>query len=269
MLDMFLHRILRLPYKLHIHLRRGSKQSSNVVVFLHGMGHSGATWAEVIDQLPNSVRSMSIDLLGYGDSPKPQKMKYNITIQARSLMSTLLQAGVHQKITLVGHSMGSLVAIEFAKRYPLFVNSLVLCSPPLYDQEAHDEILPSRTTLLKRLFRLIIKDPRVVVNAVPLATKLKFVSETFDVNDKNIGIYAATLESSIMQQHSLDDAKRLRLPIVIIHGLLDPLVIRKNLDQIVKLNNKAKIVVVPASHELMGAYIPAVVDAIRYQLELR
>jgi cis-3-alkyl-4-acyloxetan-2-one decarboxylase len=80
-----------------------------------------------------------VDLLGFGDSPKPDWATYDARTQAQSLAKTLLGLGLTQRVVLVGHSMGSLVAVEFAKRYPALVKALVLCSPPLYNVDPRDD----------------------------------------------------------------------------------------------------------------------------------
>ncbi|MFZ3009832.1 MAG: alpha/beta hydrolase [Candidatus Microsaccharimonas sp.] len=262
MFETFLHKYLRIPYRLHIHTDQKGVSPRATVLLLHGMGNSGASWDAVVKRLPDDVRAISIDLLGFGKSPSPRWMKYNISVQAGSVIRTLLSLNIRQPLIIVGHSMGSLTAIEIAKRYPLIVKALILCSPPIYSQSDTREVLPSQATILKQFYRLVMKNPEKIVSAVPLAIKLRIVGDAFHVNKKNVDIYMAALESSILHQTSYDDIQRIRKPIHIIHGLVDPVVIKKNLDQVAKANPKVKVSVIAAGHELMGAYIPAVVKAV-------
>ena len=88
------------------------------------MGNSGESWDDLITKLTKSdvgARVISMDLLGFGKSPSPRWLKYDVAIQAKSVIFTLLRAGVRQPLIIVGHSMGSLIAIEITKRYPLLV----------------------------------------------------------------------------------------------------------------------------------------------------
>ena len=61
----------------------------------------------------------------------------------------------------------------------------------------------------------------------------------------------------------------MKKPVQILHGALDPVVVKKNLDDIVRANGHAKLTVIPAGHELLGTYIPAAVKAIEAVLRQR
>lgn len=267
MFGTFLHKYLRVPYQLHVHTDRKGVSPRATVLLLHGMGNSGASWDAIVKKLPHDIRVISIDLLGFGRSPSPRWMKYDVRIQAQSVARTLLRMNIKTPLIIVGHSMGSLTAIEIAKRYPLFIKSLILCSPPLYSDAEERELLPSQGTMLRRFYQLVLKNPQSIVQAVPLAVKLKIVGDAFDVTAKNVDIYLAALQSSIIHQTALPDVSRLHKPVHIIHGILDPVVIKKNLDQVVKNNDKATLLVIPAGHEMLGAYIPAIVKAINKAVE--
>jgi pimeloyl-ACP methyl ester carboxylesterase len=263
MFDTLVHRYLRIPYRLHIHTDQKVKRPRATVLLLHGIGNSGAAWSAVAAKMPNDVRVISVDLLGFGQSPSPRWMKYDIAVQAQSVVTTLLGLGIRQSLIIVGHSMGSLTAIEIAKRYPYLVKSLILCSPPLYDNIETRTLLPRPDKVLRDFYQLVLKNPSAVVNAAPLATKLRVVGEAFDVTTENVDIYLAALESSVIHQTSLDDVIKIKKPVHIIHGALDPVVVKKNLDRVVKMNKNAKLTVIAAGHELLGLYILAVARIIK------
>lgn len=267
MLDTIVHRYLRIPYRLHVHVDQKALKPRATVLLIHGIGNSGAAWDEIVKELPDDIRIISIDLLGFGKSPAPRWMQYDIGIQAQSVATTLLRLNIRRPLIIVGHSMGSLVAVEIAKRYPFIVKSLVLCSPPFYSYDERRRLLPNPNKILTDFYRLVIKKPAAVVNAAPFASKLKVVGKAFDVTHDNVDIYIAALESSIIHQTSLSDAKRLKKPLHILHGALDPVVIKKNLDDVVAANDRAKLTVVPAGHELLGPYVPAVVKAVKRVIE--
>ena len=257
-----LHKYLRLPYRLNVYVDKKVKKPVATVALLHGMGNSGASWDQLVAKLPDDIRVISIDLLGFGKSPSPRWLKYSTSIQAKSVATTLVRMGINQKLIIVGHSMGSLVAVELAKRYPLFVKSLILCSPPFYNDVEKRELLPNPNKILKKFYTMIQKYPKNIVDVVPLALKLKIVGKAFNVTNDNVDIYFAALESSIINQTAFKDVMRIQKPIKLIHGVFDPVVIKKNLDTIVKKNEHAKLIVVFAGHELLGAYIPAVVKTV-------
>jgi len=263
MLDTFLHKFLRLPYRLHVYVDNRSKNPRATVVLLHGMGNSGASWDAVVAKLPKDIRIISIDLLGFGKSPSPRWLKYNTTVQAKSVIATLLRLNINQKLVIVGHSMGGLVAVEIAKRYPLFVKSLILCSTPFYNDRQKKELLPDPNKVLRDIYRLMQKYPDNIVDIAPIAAKLNIVGKAFNVTSDNVDIYLAALESSVINQTAFQDVKRLRKPIQLIHGVFDPVVIKKNLDAIVNENPRAKLSIVVTGHEMLGIYVGAVVKAIK------
>lgn len=263
MLDQLVHKYMRLPYALHVHKVRKVKRPRASVLLLHGIGTSGAAWDEVIAGLPKDVDVISVDLLGFGRSPSPRWAIYNTVSQARSVIATLLKLRVKQQLIVVGHSMGALVAVEMAKRYPLLVKSLILCSPPFYSNRIEARrLFPDRDKTLKDLYRLVRKHPQEFTTVVPLATKYRLVEKAFDVTDENVGSYMAALEASIINQTALEDAKKLQKPIRILHGTFDPVVIKKNLEEIVTTNNNAELRVILAGHAVLGPYIPAIVEEI-------
>src|SRR5438094_99045 len=129
MMSAIIHRWLRLPYTLHVRYNKKPKKPHATVLFIHGLGNTGDAWKEVIDKLPDDIRVISIDLLGFGQSPRPNWAVYNAKTQARSVLATFLKLRLRTPVYVVGHSLGALVGIEVAKRYPLLVKGLVLCSP--------------------------------------------------------------------------------------------------------------------------------------------
>jgi cis-3-alkyl-4-acyloxetan-2-one decarboxylase len=266
MFNTVIHKHLRIPYSLNVHIDQKAKRPRATILLLHGIGNSAAAWDEIVRELPNDTRIISVDLLGFGDSPSPRWMKYDAGVQARSVAATLMRLNIRQPLTIVGHSMGALTAIEIAKRYPFIVKSLVLCSPPLYSEVQRRQLLPDPNMVLRNFYRLLVKTPAAVVTAAPLALKLKIVGKAFNVTRENVDIYMAALESSIIYQTSMQDINKLKKPMRILHGTFDPVVIKKNLDKVVKTNANAELTVVLAGHELLGAYIPAVVKAVNYVL---
>ena len=61
---------------------------------------------------------MSFDMLGFGNSPKPDWKSYDVRDQAASIAATLRQKAITRLDVVIGHSMGSLAAVELAKQHP-------------------------------------------------------------------------------------------------------------------------------------------------------
>jgi pimeloyl-ACP methyl ester carboxylesterase len=263
MWDVIVHKWLRVPYTLHVTIDRKVRKPRATVVFIHGIGQSGDAWQEVIAKLPADLRIISVDLLGFGRSPKPHWPIYSVKLQARAFSATALRMRICGPFILVGHSLGALVSVEITRRYPLLVRSLVLCSPPFYKQDlVARKLLPHGDTILKDLYTAINKFPDQFVKISALAVKYGLVNKRFSVTDDDVHAYMGALEASIINQTSLHDAIKLKKRMRIIHGILDPVVLAKNLKTLVKKNPKASLNVVVAGHEVAGLYVPAVIKAI-------
>lgn len=266
MLDTVLHRWLRIPYVLNVrHLKRPKKPRATLL-FVHGLGNTGNAWDEVIKKLPKDIRVISIDLLGFGDSPSPSWAMYDAKTQARSVLATLVKLRIATPLIIVGHSMGSLVAIEVAKRYPLVIDRLILCSPPLYDNRKQK--LLRTDDLLRQLYKIAEQNTDKFVQLAAFVMKYKLINQTFNVTEDNVDSYMAALSAMIINQDSLQDAYAISVPTTILHGALDPFVITKNLTRLGRANPNITLKRVMSGHEIKGLFVGAVSRTIIKQLDI-
>lgn len=257
--DKLLHKWLGIPYMLHVYADKRAKQPRATVLLLHGIGNSGAAWRDVVTNLPDDIRVISIDLLGFGKSKKPAWAVYSAKTQARSVIATFLKLRINSPVIIVGHSLGALVAVEIAKRYPLLVRSLILCSPPFYRvNEEQRRALPSYDSLLKDFYALTTRYPKEFVAISQLALKLGMVNSSYDVTAETTPIYMNALTASIVNQTALSDALKLRTKTRILYGRFDPVVVFANLRWLAKHNPNISIKAVFAGHEMFGPYITAI-----------
>ncbi len=106
--------------------------SGPVVVLLHGYMASSKYWQQVIEKIGRQHRIISLDLLGFGDSPKPACSRYDYDAQLRSIDATLDSLDVVEPFILVGHSMGALVALRYASTRKQRVCKLLLANMPIF-----------------------------------------------------------------------------------------------------------------------------------------
>lgn len=255
------------PRLLNVPLDRRVRKPRATIVMLHGIGNSAAAWHRVEEQLPEDVRLIAIDLLGFGGSPKPPRASYNVRVQARSVAATLLSLRVRGRVILVGHSLGSLISIEIAKRYPLMIRGLVLCSPPIYRTPTEKKKqLFSAEALLRKVFTRAADGattrPERYIGFAKTAMATKLAPPTFYITEQTIGPYVAALRASIINQSSYTDAQALVSPVKIIYGTFDPFVVTKNLKTIAKSSSTISLTSVLASHELSKPYLKAMRHAI-------
>jgi pimeloyl-ACP methyl ester carboxylesterase len=120
-------------------------------VLLHGLLGSNRYWGGGFDRLADNGLLLAPDLLGFGASPRPVS-GYGPEEHGHALMSSLRTINVSGKLLLVGHSLGALIAIWMAGRYPDQVRGVVAFAPPLYrdPRKARQQI--ARVGWLERLF---------------------------------------------------------------------------------------------------------------------
>lgn len=103
--------------------------SRKVVVLLHGKNFSGFYWERIAhDLVKKGYRVIIPDQIGFGKSTKPENYQfsfYNLALNTKLLLDSL---GV-EKVTLVGHSMGGMLATHYTYLYPRFVKKLVMINP--------------------------------------------------------------------------------------------------------------------------------------------
>jgi len=99
-------------------------EGKEAVVFIHGWSCSLKYWKANVPAFVNQSRVIAIDLPGHGESDKPQ-MTYSMDLFARAIDAVLTDAGV-ERVTLVGHSMGTPVIRQFYRKYPNKTLALVI-----------------------------------------------------------------------------------------------------------------------------------------------
>ena len=96
------------------------------VVLIHGMINSSRHWESVALRLADSHRVIAPDLIGHGDSATPRG-DYSLGAHAASIRDLLATIGV-ERATIVGHSLGGGVAMQFFYQFPQRTERLVLVS---------------------------------------------------------------------------------------------------------------------------------------------
>ncbi len=106
-----------------------------VVLLIHGITGDSRQWNEIIPQLADRYTVLAPDLLGHGQSAKPRG-DYSLGAYAVSLRDLLIVLG-HRRATVVGHSLGGGIAMQFSYEYPVFCERLVLVDSGGLGPEVH------------------------------------------------------------------------------------------------------------------------------------
>ncbi|WP_425523579.1 alpha/beta fold hydrolase [Erwinia phyllosphaerae] len=113
----------------YIDVKPEHQANGRTVVLLHGKNFCGVTWQDSIEALKRAgYRVIAPDQIGFCTSSKPGHYQYSF--QQLALNTHQLLASLHiDKITLVGHSTGGMLATRYALMYPDQVEKMVLVNP--------------------------------------------------------------------------------------------------------------------------------------------
>jgi pimeloyl-ACP methyl ester carboxylesterase len=98
--------------------------SGPALLLIHGIGDNSTTWSTVQSKLAQRFTVIAPDLLGHGQSDKP-RADYSIAAYANGMRDLLGVLDI-EKVTVVGHSLGGGVAMQFAYQFPQMVDRLIL-----------------------------------------------------------------------------------------------------------------------------------------------
>ena len=244
------------------------------VVFIHGALHDHSSWTLLARWCAHHGHSvLAVDLPVHGQSSGPALP--DVQTIAAWLLALLDAAGV-QQAALVGHSMGSLIALHVAGLAPERVTRLVMLGTA-YPMKVSDALLQ---TALDEPMRAI-----EMVNAWSISThasKPSFPGPGMWVHGSNRALMrrvqagASTLAPAINLFHhdfsicnaydgGFDAAAKVRCPVTLVLGERDQMTTPKSSRELAAAL-KARVVMVPSGHHLMAEAPDAVLNVLRAAL---
>lgn len=218
-------------------LEAGADSGGPVVVLLHGLASSSVTWEAVMPLLGRHCHVIAPDLLGHGRSAKPGSGDYSLGAYAAEVRDLLLVLGL-DRATMVGHSFGGGVVMQYAHQFPELVERVVLVSSGGLGSDVAPALraatLPGANTVLRAvsamtpawLGRLAHRGARLL----PGADVDGFVSafDTF-ADDGARGAFVHTVRGSLDGAgQRLAGTDRLylldRVPLLLVGGSRDPVI---------------------------------------------
>lgn len=226
------------------------------IVFLHGIASNSTIWEVVIEQLRGKHKIVLVDLLGFGDSPAPDNIKYNVDDHTYAVHYSLKKAGIKKPVYMVGHSMGSIIATHYAQTYPKKVLSLILCSLPIYKRsELSDSKLrywqKSSENIYFRVYRILREKKDFAFKTAAFLHKLGI--RQVELQEHSWYAFSESLKNTIEHQAVEKEISLLTIPIDIIYGKFDILLIAKHIEELKKYNN-VQIHATNSRHDLTVGY---------------
>ncbi len=138
------------------------------VVLIHGVAGRAAQWDQTAQLLAETRMVIAPDLLGHGDSAKPRG-DYSLGAHASGIRDLLVGLNV-ERASVVGHSLGGGIAMQFAYQFPERCNRLVLVSSGGLGEDVHP-LLRAATLPGSEIVLPLLAHPRVleVASVIPRA----------------------------------------------------------------------------------------------------
>lgn len=236
--DVLWHKWLHRPYALHT-IRVGT--SGQAVVLLHGVGASSDTWNSFRRQVELTGQGgkwqlIIPDLLGFGESPKPQWNSYSVAEHARTVVAAIKAAKPKGRVIIIGHSMGCLVATHIAATHPRLVKQLILYEPPLYADNPEFRRHARQREYYFALYEFIANHKQLAFTQAQFMWRVAKRIVGLSLSPDMWTPFERSIRNTIMRQTAYDELHRIHIPTVIIHGRLDMVVTRSELRSMFRKN---------------------------------
>ena len=205
------------------------------VILFHGKNFTGLYWKEVISFLSNAgYRVIAPDQIGWGLSTKPD-MKYTFEMLAQN-NKLLLDSLQIDKVNVIGHSMGGILAARFALMYPARTAKLILEDP--LGLEDYKKFIPYKTMeqqYKKELAATYASYKKYQQSYYPLwkpEYEQYVVAQAEPLKQKDFSAVAwinALTYQMIYEQPVLYDLYKLNVPVLLLVGKADRTFIGKDL----------------------------------------
>ncbi|KAK6942078.1 Alpha/beta hydrolase fold-1 [Dillenia turbinata] len=136
--DQRLHLVVKGPSQDIVEVN--NHKTTQNVVFIHGFLSSSLFWTQTVfenlsEHAKQNYRLFAVDLLGFGESPKPRDCLYTLRDHLDMIDKSAIRPYDLDSFHLVAHSMGCIIALALAARYPESVKSITLIAPPYFPSE--------------------------------------------------------------------------------------------------------------------------------------
>lgn len=233
------YKVLRHPIRLKVtsDIKVGTPEVT--IAFLHGIAATSEGWQKTVQQIIknhelDNARFITFDLLGFGRSLHANWLDYDYLEYDLALDKALKKCKITTPLILIGHSMGALVAADYAANFRHYHNliQIILVSPPVLMSEELAK-LPDKiyTKSYSSLHHLAEEEPAIDVIARLIQRFSSFRSDYLRTR-----AFDHSMQNVILNPNNFQTFTKLRTPTLIIHGSFDPLVMKSNLTQAAKAN---------------------------------
>jgi pimeloyl-ACP methyl ester carboxylesterase len=212
------------------------------VIFLHGIAARSDNWQPVIEALDlKNYRCIALDVLGFGESPKPDWLEYDVDNHADAVIATIRKLKIKRPVTLVGHSMGTLIAARVARKEPKMVKHLILYQMPVYsDYPGSNGKESPRLRLYMSVYRKMLSSRKMTLRSAELISRFASRAVGFYLNDELWTPFEMSLRNTIMQQEIYQDLEALPMKTDVVYGRFDMFVMRGDTQKYLEKSNHVR-----------------------------
>ncbi|CAK7264087.1 hypothetical protein SEPCBS119000_000820 [Sporothrix epigloea] len=283
--------IIDTPLGYKIHCRTSGDPRGQFVFCLHGLGGSIDTFAALVPLLDDGFCTVSVDFPGFGQSPRPtgpqaRRISINNLVAVLHHLVTSMQgaatpgsAAATRPILLIGHSLGAMVALQYAAAYQTRVGGALILAPG----RAGGQIPPARMAMLDLAAR--VRTDGIEAAATNASQITNFYADTpertvppqlrravYDaVAASDPEAYAQMCEAMVAKEYVDPDYKHIQCPVVFVAGdkdMISPVSRSEDLAEMVV--GPSEVFVVRSGHQLILEDLAGVARALsRFRSKLQ
>lgn len=202
--------------KKYINLSNGEKlayldsgSGEQTLLLIHGNMSSGVHYLPLIDRVEGKVRTISVDLRGFGDSSYNKRFNH-LDELAEDLVLFIKELKLTTPLAVAGWSAGGGVALSLASHHPALINKVILIDSmsyrglPIYEKDANGKAVITKPYQTKEAMAL---DP---IQVAPLANALANKDYAFMNYIWNLAIYNVNKPSEEANKVYMDETFKQR-----------------------------------------------------------
>jgi len=263
--------LVTLPGKIDISYELRGMPKGKPIVLVHGHGSRGSTFNDFIPFIEKDFYVLTFDLRGHGSSGKPVGKSYTESLSFYTItqFATDLRAlvdAIHfpHPFSLLGHSVGGMIAQAFVLQHPEFVSNLILCSttPYMYSegramilQQVKDGVFKLTEDFFRSSCRMGLT--RAFNKAHPEVVESSVKSRLLVAPDAYIG----SMENFLLHFDTRSRLGEIRAPTLIIAGEQDAMLKNTYSQDLHQGIAGSKLVVIPKQNHGIFHEVPSLLAA--------
>ena len=210
-----------------------------VVVLLHGIASTAVTFENLGPLLTPTHRVIALNLLGCGNSPAPNELDYTVDDHVEAIRRTLVKRRVWRPFTLIGHSMGGLIAARFASVYGKWVKRAILAGAPIYPpmRTVINPVDRAQLGFYQTFYDYLKANPQFTGMTASALNALSPIKNVIQVTERGWEATKRSMTNVIQGQTTLTDLTLVSSPVELVYGTLDPFLSKVGTDAAARINH--------------------------------